>query len=406
METDIVQIESIGGSLVERSRELTDILSFSEITNPDLVFLFPATSDVDEDFERSLAELNSELDCPLLGVSVGGFATSDNESIQTHGAAAVFLKDIEFKIEEVEDPWTGDKDQMQDKIGEDGTTITFETGAFGPSQKEEHIWSKITEHSGKVLSYDFFGERDAVLKLMRSEMKKHSLGYSNFFEMRFDQVIFGKDILNFNSGDLGDFSKGFEIHNSEITEGESAYILNLKKTIESGSLGDSDLSFENGRVQETFENLETSGRFGFRFDGQTIPELKEEYPIQKDISQGNFIYYFIIEEDEATYSMPANADLNLIVSPRPLEKVKKAHLVRAPSFSEYIDQYRKSISEIEGLVHISINPPQFDSYRSSIDEVIKETNKNFEDFLITTDNALREGKKKDHNFPKYIIYQK
>jgi hypothetical protein len=407
MEVGISHVDQLKESIVEEKEELTDLVEKSSVDDPDIVFLFPATQKASsEDFEEKVEKLDSSLDCPLVGVSVGGFATHRTEGgLKTRGAAAVFLKGVDFEIERVEDAWTSNKEEIREKLKGPGTTVTFETGNWGPSERSQAFWSRISDYSTKILSMNLLGKNDAILSKFRERLKENRVGYSNFFEARMELLIEGEDIINFSSGDMGDFREGYEIQGSEMTSGKSAICVNFSEKFEEGSAAGTPQAFENDRVLESFDNLKHSNQVAYSFDGKTLTEIGEDYPVQRDVGRGNFMYYFIVEEDKAAFAIPINADLDIVVSYTDFDNVEKVHLARAPSFSEYEKTFEDMLEELEGLPHISINPPQVVSFRSKVNEFVEKAQEELDEFIMTTDNAQRVHDRFEYNFPNYMIYE-
>lgn len=401
MEAEVSHLERLKESVMSGDTEIQNLVDNCSIDDPDLALLFPATQEASsEGFEKKIQELDNSLDCPVVGVSVGGFATQDTNGLTTNGLAVVFLKDIDFEIERVEDAWNIDREEAQNLMRNENTTLTFETGSWSPGDQKRSVWSTISSYSSKILAKDLLGKNRYVLPRIRKRLRNMEVGYSPVFTARLELLRQGEKILNFNSGDMGDFQEGYEIFGSEVTEGLSATFVKTEEDFTYGEAGNTELAFENDRVLETFEEIQHSGYVLYGFNGNSISDLAEEYPLQRQIGKGNFMYYFIIVMSDVEFSVPINADLDIIVSDMRLEDVQKAHLVRAPSFSEYKNQFTDMLQDMSGVPHISICPPQLVSFRSNINQIIEETQDQLDEFILTTDNAQREYDKMDYNFAK------
>ncbi|MFB6204410.1 MAG: hypothetical protein ABEJ75_02065 [Candidatus Nanohaloarchaea archaeon] len=377
---------------------------FQELGKRDLIFLFPATlNNSVESLEATAKVLKKESGAQVVGSSVGGFATPDTDGLNTRGIAAAGFRDIEFETARIENAWNLDPEDIELLKRDAGTTYTFESGARGA--KNSMMWDKAQGLVKRLVEGKSRGTETILLRQINYMLKHHRMGFPEFFIERINEGIKHGNIVNFNSGDQGDFLEGYEIFNGEVTESQSATLVYTEQDFKQGVFKTTEDTLESDRVLESFDEITGEGRLLYRFNGHSLSELEEEYPVQERIGRGGFVYYLILETSDSKYSIATSSDLGLVVNYFDVERIEKAHLVRAPGFQEYMSTYREKVRELEGLNHISLTPPQMDFFEGNINQVVEATQEELDEFLLTVDNGVRDYKYPDYTFPGYVQYQ-
>lgn len=323
-------------------------------------------------------------------------------NLTTRGTAAVGLKDIDFELKRTEDVWDFEEDLFEREFE---SAVTFESGSRGGA-RNCRIWSITQGLVKQLIAKSTPGARKFLLGKIENSLHTNKMGYSDFYLNRVEEKIRkGKNILNFNSGDTGDFIEGYEIFNNEVTESESATTVFIDEEIESGQASVASETLDSERYMETFIEFKRAGRFFYSFDGKTLPELKKEYPVQHQIGRGGFSYYMLLETDSDLYATAISSDLGVVVSylPEDLE-IQKAHLVRAPDFSTYKAKCLELVEDLSDGAHISLNPPQMNFYQKNLSELVKKTHEEPDQYIITVDNAMRGHEEYEYIYPTYLSY--
>lgn len=382
--------------------EIIDRIGRSE---PDCLLLFPTTGEVTANgIDATVETLCAAYDCPVVGASIGGFATAESDGLELFGTAAIALNDVSVDRHRVPDVWNADQDSMRSLLDTDaGTTITFEPGSRAGSNTA--AWNTAKRIANHVIQRDTLNQRKRLIKKISDVLASNRIGYSALFRARIAAGRDGAHIVNFDSGDTGDFLNGYEIWNDTITRNTAGTVLRLNQELETGYARTAAERLTDTEPLETFETLESHGHVIYAFDGETLADIKDRYAIGQKVGRGAFAYYFILETQNWLFAVPI-PDLNILVSYAPIDDSTRAHLVRAPSFDEYRTAYSDMLSGIgSGLPHISINQPQMDCFQKNIADIVTMTKDVQDTFLITVDNAFRQYDAPDYNFPGYVLYK-
>lgn len=391
------------------SEDITDTESLKpektlDPENVDLIFLFPTTEGHNaKDLETLSKKLQKKYNCDIAGVSVGGISTHLNDGITSiNGVAALFISNTDYNTSRIEDSWRISKEKFLETLSKDKTNFVFDTGAR--SSKSGIKWSIAKKMASRVIETNTFNQRGRLIKKLQEYLKKNEISYPDTYSYILSSTEYGNTIVKFDSGDTGDFQKGYEIWNEQITESSSCTVLRTNKNIDQGVACTAKESTKSERVLEEFDNIERYRKIIYKLGGKTIPELNKEYPLDTDINGGGLSLYMVIETEKGYYSVPFE-DLGLIFSPIDFETCKKAYLVKAPSWEEYKEKTQKMIQQIDGSPQISINPPQMMYFREKINEIENMIDSEFNEYLLTIDNKSRQIPGAEYNFPGYIDYK-
>lgn len=381
-----------------------EIVGKLDDTDPGLLLLFPTTAEISSHgFEDALESFDREYDCPIVGSSVGGFATEQTDGFELFGTCAVAIEDISFTAERVQDVWKTGVEYNKNLLEHDKTTLLFGPGSRAGSNTA--AWRTAKQLANRLLSNSTL--RQPMIRKISSILEQNSIGYSSMFYARVQAGLEGKAVVNFDSSDGGDFMDGYEIYNDELTDSQSATVLSLDHDLPVGTAQTAEESLDSEDVTETFEELETHNNIIYLFDGETLADIKERYAIGRTVGRGAFSYYTVLETQAGTFAVPI-PDLNILVSYAPIHDDTTAHLLHAPAFEDYMAAYKDMLDELDsfsGTPHISINPPQMNHFRNQLTRITETADEHLDSYIITIENALRHPTSVEYNYPGYVIYQ-
>lgn len=372
--------------------------------DPEVVLLFPATAGTDA---RTLSDFSGDLhdavDAPVVGASVGAWATAEAD-LAEQVAVAVGLADVGVETERFETAWDDTVDYRR-AVAEGGdTVVTFDPSAPAGSGL---AWRTLKTFAGRVLTRDSFGQRERLVDMMEDNLANRRIGYPPFLRDRIEARLDGAHVANFGSSDMGDFTEGFEIWNGEVTEKQSAMLVNLDTKLQTGAAQTALSVLSSDRHLETFEELGSYRRVIYRFGDETMDEIRERYGIGDWIGEGAFSYYWLLEMHDTYISVPITMDLDIVTCFTEVADDATAHLVRAMDGPEYRERFRAMLDDLPpGLPHLTVHPSAVKIYgREMLDRLVRDAQQRLDAFVFSVSDAVRLDRAIDYNPPGYVSYR-
>lgn len=397
MEVDVCHSRDTG---VNAGKELR---GRARCDDPDLVFLFPTA----EHHSRALIKQmvrGLDVDCPVIGVSVGALAAPGSDGFETDAVAALFFDGASvLHTQQIDEAWQTSVDEAAAALTRYDAETCF-TCSPGPRDMPNTLLARAPQQlSNAIIHRNTLGQRERAIDNLLAMGQRLHIGYPRFMQATYRQLPgTDKQFINYLSADAGRYQTGYELYNTAVTESTQAVVLDTDITVEMRAGRRPETTLEQGDLVETFTDIDAYNQIIYRLDGATLPELYDQYPINKAATAGGITHYFLLETQDAVITLGAPGDIPVIASTVPVPDDASIHLVRTTGFLSYRTVIETLLDTTTGFPHINLFSGLLNLYYNRIDDLPTIADQQRDTYLLTLNMCT--GTPEDTFYPTAVNY--